>query len=110
MPAEYTDRIETTIEYIDNERINKGLRPIDRYEVLSVYPTAQDLQDDLVTKTKLEILELYLYVAENGTTEDFDKIKEGTRLNLYSKKAYFNLQKMIEKERAKAAEEGNIKG
>jgi len=42
--------------------------------------------------------------------EDFNKIKESTNLDLNYKQAYLNLQKMLERERAKDAEITNIKG
>ena len=76
MPAEYTDHIETTIEYIDNERINKGLKPVDRYEILAVYETPQALQDDLVAKTRREILELYLFVEDQIGLQKFVTVLE----------------------------------
>lgn len=96
-----------TIEYIDERRLLNGLSPVMREPVLAPYKTASELSEALKSfETEKDLDLLFLHVCENGTVEDFEKLKDAVDFDFGEAKNYRALvtvcieQKFIERKEA----------
>lgn len=85
-------RTNETIDFINERRLLNGLGPVMREPVLTPYKTKEQVMEMLNSfETEKDLNLLFLHVCENGTVEDFEKLKDALDFDFGQAKFYRGL-------------------